>query len=155
MPPAQHPRPDARPPRPERQGPPRRRARSGAAAVEFALTLPVVIVVATAILDYSWFLNRSADVLTAVREGTRHGTTIDQADDPAAEAATRTETALSDYGFTCSGSCSINAVVGDLDGMSTITVQATVPYEPIVGLVPTPENMGATLVMALEDQSAD
>lgn len=131
------------------------RLRRGAAAVEFALTLPVVIVVASAVLDYSWFLNRSADVLTAVREGTRHGATIEQDDDPAAEAMTRTQTALTDYGFTCSGSCSVNATVGDLDGMATVQVVASVPYEPIMGLVPTPENMGATLVMALEDQTED
>ena len=129
--------------------------RRGAAAVEFALTLPVVLVIATAILDYSWFLNRSADVLTAVREGTRHGATIEQDDDPGAEAVTHTEAALNGYGFTCSGSCSVNAFVGEVDGMATVSVQATVPYEPIVGLVPTPENMGATLVMALEDQSED
>lgn len=132
-----------------------RAPRRGAAAVEFALTLPVVIVVATAILDYSWFLNRSADVLTAVREGTRHGTTIEQEDDPVTEAISHTETALGTYGLSCSGGCDIEAQLNDLDGITTLTVQTRVPYEPIVGLVPTPENMGATLTMALEDQSAD
>lgn len=131
------------------------RPRRGAAAVEFALTLPIVLVVATAILDYSWFLNRSADVLTAVREGARHGATIEQDDDPVGEAIARTTASLANYGVECGGGCEVNAELRELDGLATIYVEARVAYEPMVGLVPTPENMGATLTMALEDQSED
>jgi Flp pilus assembly protein TadG len=134
---------------------PSRRDRRGSAAVEFALMLPVVMLISSAVLDYSWYLHRSADVLTAVRDGVRFGATVTQTADPTSEAIDRTTTSLGDMGITCgSGTdCDVSAELDAVSGMVVLRVTSRVDYTPIIGLVPTPESMSATLVMALEDQT--
>ena len=129
-------------------------SRRGAAAVEFVLAVPIIFLIATAVLDYAWFLNRSGDVLAAVREGARHGSTIDQDSDPVGEAMSRTESALAAYSLPCATGCDIEAQLFEVGGLTTIAVTARVPYEPFVGLLPTPETMAGTLTLALLDQSA-
>lgn len=130
--------------------------RRGSAAVEFALMLPVVMLISSAVLDYAWYLHRSADVLTATRDGVRFGATVAKLSDPVTSATTRATTSLNDMGFECAGGgCDVNAVQDDLGGMTVLRVTTRVEYQAIIGLVPTPDDMSATLVMALEDQTED
>ncbi len=140
-----------------RAGRPPSPARRGAAAVEFALMLPVVMLIASAVLDYSWYLHRSADVLTATRDGTRFGATVEQTDDPVTSATDRATTSLTDMGFDCAGAsgCDIDAELDEVGGRAVLRVTLRVDYTPVIGLVPTPDDMSATLVMALEDQTED
>jgi Flp pilus assembly protein TadG len=127
--------------------------RRGAAAVEFALTLPILLAVGSAVLDYAWYLNQAADVLSAVREGTRYGATIAQDDDPTVVAVARTHVALANYNLSCSDPACVEASLGEVEGMTTVEVRAEITYTPVIGLVPTPATMGASLVMVLEDQT--
>ncbi len=130
----------------------RPRGRRGNAAVEFALTLPLLLAVVSAILDYGWYLTQSGSVMHAVREGARMGATIDQDDGPEGEATDQTEAALRGLGITCEDGCSVEATLGEVAGLTSITVRAEVGFEPLMGIVPTPANLLGSMTMALEDQ---
>jgi Flp pilus assembly protein TadG len=50
-----------------------RRAERGAAAVEFALVLPLLLLLAFGIIDFGYMVNRAAVVNNAARDGAREG----------------------------------------------------------------------------------
>ena len=55
--------------------------RRGASALEFALTLPVVVAVLAGILEYGWYLFQLSNVVHALRDGTRIGVTVPNTDE--------------------------------------------------------------------------
>lgn len=130
-------------------------SRRGASAIEFALTLPVVIVIFSAIIEYGWVFFHQSAALGAVRDGVRLGVTYAPDDGPEAAAENRTRAVLSGYGLDCSDtlSCVVTAVVVD-DGVNyaTLTVQVQRAYEPMFALMPTPSNINAQMTMVLETQ---
>jgi len=48
------------------------RRERGAAAVEFALVLPLLLIMLFAIIDFGWVLNQQMSVTAAAREGARY-----------------------------------------------------------------------------------
>jgi len=52
--------------------PPHRRRRNGQAMVEFALTLPLLIVLAVSCFDYGYYLEHVDNIATVVRDGARY-----------------------------------------------------------------------------------
>ncbi len=133
------------------------RGRRGASAVEFALTLPLLIGLISAILDYGWYLTQAANVTSAVREGTRYAATVNQDDGVTATAIDTTEQALTALGVPCQGGsgCSVDANLGEVSGIESLTVRAQVSFQPLVGIVPTPAHLTAALTMALQDQRGE
>jgi hypothetical protein len=128
--------------------------RRGAAALEFAMMLPVVLLIISAVLDYSWYLNQATAVVNATREGARMGATVDIPLGADAEAISHTTRALESYGIPCesSGVCTVRAAYGRVASMNALTVSVEAPFQPLFGLVPTPEVLRGELTMALEDQ---
>jgi len=131
--------------------------RRGASALEFALTLPIVMVVLTGILEYGWFLFQLSNVVHALRDGTRIGVTVPLEDDegavPRAEAHARA--VLDGLGVPCTdgGGCIVRAniaVAGDVD---TMTMSIEVDYTPIVGLLPTPALLRGDFTMMMQQQT--
>jgi Flp pilus assembly protein TadG len=133
----------------------RRRLRRGASAVEFALTLPVLILIISAIVDLTWFLQQETSLLQGVREGVRVGASTTAENDPLGTARLHTEDVLKTMGIDCASvDCEITTTVDTSGALDLITLAAIVPYEAPFGLVPTPEDLRASLTMALEDQEA-
>jgi len=133
-----------------------RRVRRGNAAVEFALTLPLLLAIVSAILDYGWYLTQSGNVMQAVREGARLGATIDQEDGPDSEAIDHATASLRALGVPCdtATACNVEATILTVGGLDAITVTAEISYEPLMGIVPTPALLQGSMTMALEDQSS-
>ena len=132
----------------------RRTGRRGNAAVEFAMTLPLLLLIVSAILDYGWYLSQAANVMHSVREGARYGATLAQDDSPDSGAVDQTEAALRALGIDCGGlaTCSVNASIGFTGGLNSLEVQAEIAYVPLMGIVPTPSVVQGSMTMALEDQ---
>ena len=79
----------------------------GAAAVEFALVLPLLLIMLFAIIDFGWVLNQQMSVTAAAREGARYYAIHNAEAGAKAEAETRaaslvTGTATFTYPSTCS-----------------------------------------------------
>jgi len=130
--------------------------RRGASAIEFALTLPVIVVVLAGILEYGWYLFQLSNVVHALRDGTRIGVTVPRADETgaAARAETHARTVLDGLGVPCTdgGGCIVTATIAASGDVDTLTMAVEVDYEPIVGLLPTPSQLHGTFTMMVQEQ---
>lgn len=118
---------------------------SGSAAIEFGLVLPLLLVVVVGIIDYGQIHFTRLTMTNAAREGARVGVTMAENDAQAAAVAT-----TSSY----LGRAGVDAVVtATVPSQSTPTVTVTVtidPYEPLIGLVPTPGSLRVSASMRWE-----
>lgn len=127
--------------------------RRGSTAVEFAFTAPVLLFMASIVVDYGWFMNRQATLIQAVRQGTRVASRVKQLDGPTTEAVTATTNALAQYGIPCDvTACEISATLDVAGDMMVVVVDVQLDYEPIIGLVPIPDAQAFRFSMALDDQ---
>lgn len=113
--------------------------RSGASAVEFALVASLLFVVLFGLMDWSWYMYHWLTVTSAAGRGARIAAGVKMADDPTGMAQTAATDWLRSYAMR-----GTPVVVADIQnrGYSKILhVQITVPFDPLVGLVPTPPQL--------------
>lgn len=126
----------------------RRRANS---AIEVALTLPLFLTLLAGVLEWGLVLPRQALVEHCARDAARAGALTESADAPAAAAAARARQRLAESGLDPDSATIdatvISSAVGDL-----ISVEISLPYPPLLGLVPTGATLEGTGRMRLEDQ---
>lgn len=130
--------------------------RRGASALEFALTLPVLVVVLAGILEYGWYLFQLSNVVHALRDGTRIGVTVPSTDETGAagRAEAHARAVLDGLGVPCTdgGGCNVTATIAAAEDVDTLTMAIEVDYEPIVGLLPTPSQLHGTFTMMVQEQ---
>lgn len=116
----------------------RRAARRGAAALEFALSAGVLLVLLFAILDWSWFLFQYMTLTVATQRGTRIAAGIVTEEDPAGQAEAATLAWIAEYGL---DPASVDVQASSTEGPTgpEVTVLATLDFQPLVGLAPSPE----------------
>ncbi len=128
--------------------------RRGASALEFALTLPVVMAVLAGILEYGWFLFQLSNVVHALRDGTRIGVSVPRSDaaGPGARAEAHTRAVLDGLGVACTGGgCVVKSVIESAGDAAVLTTTVSVDYDPIVGLLPAPPLLQGSFTMMLQD----
>jgi Flp pilus assembly protein TadG len=130
--------------------------RRGAAAIEFALCLPIFLAILFGILEYGWIFYEQANVIAAVRSGVRFGVTQDPDTDVnyLDESETTVRTSLAGLGIRASdlASATITATVSpSTSATNLLTVDCKVPYTPVVGLVPVPTRISYTMTMLMEN----
>lgn len=148
--------------------------RRGVAAIEFALWLPVLLLFVSAVIDWGSYMTTRVTVARAVMEGTRSGaavfeppTVVPPGSRIVNRTIARTERVFTDMGLTCSNPscfqvqyCTIGAAAdfGDDPALCTnppivtLVVEATLPFTPFFGLIPTPTDITETFEMAVESQ---
>lgn len=128
------------------------RRRRGAAAIEFALCLPWICYILFGILEYGWVFFQHANVIAAVRSGVRYAATQPASSTVEADAETLVRDTLTGLGFNPSNvsTALITATRNGSYPTETITVRAEVPYSPIAGLVPTPDEINYEMTMLME-----
>lgn len=117
----------------------------GVAALEFGLVLPLLMVILAGIIDYGDVYFVRLAMSNAAREGARVGATRD-ADDAAPAAVAAANAYLADAGLTATA-------VATTPSQADPTVRVTItlsPYEPLVGLVPTPDQLNVSASMRWE-----
>jgi Flp pilus assembly protein TadG len=113
--------------------------RAGAAAIEFALCLPIVLAILGAVVDLSFYISTIEFVSRAAREGARVGSTVIEGATPTgdqieAEAESQTAILLTEMGHACGANCTVQADWLQIDTEWYVRVRVDYPYEPIVGL---------------------
>ena len=128
-----------------------RDVRSGAVAVEFALVVPLLLILLAGVIEWGWFLSREVLLLEATREAALAGVLTRLEEDPAVAAQQRLAAALAGAGLDPAGLDSSAEVIAAPTGC-VITVRASLPYASLVRLVPIPARLGADVTMRLQDQ---
>jgi hypothetical protein len=134
------------------------RGRRGAHVVEFALLMPLFILLIAGCMEYSWVMVFRSALNSAVDVGCRAASLVDpglrEADiaDVHGEAESKMVLWFDSHGPGCGGSC-VTAVdvVGQLPARS-VRCTLQIEYQPITGFLPTPSVMDATAVVRLEFQ---
>ncbi len=129
-----------------------RRDESGASAVEFAMVLPVFLLLFFGVLEYGWLMTQEITLTRAVAEGARAALREADAGKRAQAARDRTR-ALYDLVQTLSGTplqdADIDISFSSAPARVTVRV-AALPYTPLVGFIPDsllPESLHATAVL--------
>jgi Flp pilus assembly protein TadG len=124
-----------------------RNSTEGAAAVEFGLILPVLMLVLMGIMEYGYVFYVDLTITNAAREGARVGVTVEDgnnADDVAVSVASK-------Y-LPANMRPPVSSVDGRLVG-SDIVVNITTPFHPLTGYLPAgalPTSLSATSAMRWE-----
>jgi Flp pilus assembly protein TadG len=109
-----------------------RRSESGTAAVEFAIVLPVLLLIVVGTLEWGRYFVVRESVVHAAREGARAGTLLDAAD---ADACVAARAYLSTFGITAGCSTDMNhAIPGGGTTMPAVQVKLDVDFTAITGL---------------------
>jgi Flp pilus assembly protein TadG len=120
----------------------------GAAAVEFALVLPLLITAMLAIIDYGFGFFRQQIVTNAAREGARAGATQPDITSAKSLALTTTNDFLSKGGIT---GATVTTSQETVAGSDAVRVDIQVAWKSLTGfgLIPRPRNNRAAAVMRL------
>ena len=128
-----------------------RARRSGAALIEFALTVPFLLMMTMGVVDFSRYLGTWNTAETVARDGCRYGATIvnNSSGTPATKtdiedtAALQTQNVLADVGIACINGCVVNAAVDtNVDLGNILTVAVTLPFESMFGIIALPPAHG-------------
>lgn len=120
----------------------RRTNRSGAAAIEFVLSLPFLVVLMFGMVEYSLFVNHFHYLQRAARDGARVGSVTLEGNNPTGEtimerAGDHALAVLEANGIECLATCEISTRWESLFGNERwIVVRVDVPYQPVTGLFP-------------------
>ena len=140
--------------------PPIRRKRRGANAIEFAITLPVFLIVISGIMDFSWFAYQRSILKTAAMEGCRAASLVDPGEEDIAisgviQTGSKTMlerlTALGGEEL-CANRCNTKVnFIGTAPGRS---LQCTIggEYHPLWGMVVGSINISSTSITLMEWQ---
>lgn len=132
--------------------------RRGASVVEFALTLPVMLLVVMGIVELSLLMHRVHMVTRAARDACRLGSGVIEGTAPTGdviEAAAEAQALdiLAAQAVDCGGGCDVDATWFENDGWMLLRVDLQVPYEPFSGLLPMlPDSTRGTFTMLTQQQ---
>ncbi|MEN0066648.1 MAG: TadE family protein [Myxococcota bacterium] len=147
----------------------------GIAATEFALWLPIIVVLIAGVLDWGTYMSTRASLQRAVTDGARVGASKFE---PATEAAgsvarpaalARARQVIVDQGLECGNGCTLTTsfcfanLVGPCDVSSqgggrlpppvdSLLVEVSYTFVPWFGFAFTPDRIRTDFVMAMENQ---
>ena len=129
-----------------------RKTPRGAAAVELAVVLPLLLLLLMGLMEYGWMFLKAQQISNAARQGARTGARADatavQIDQAGADAMEVAGLGGSGYQLTVTPADPGSLNVGEL-----LTVEVSVPYSNIgfgVPLAPTPASLASMVTMARE-----
>lgn len=135
-----------------------RATRRGAAALEFALTLPVLILVLGAVVELSLYISHFHQIQRASRDGARvgsitlEGATADGTQITAAAEAQAIDV-LESAGLPCEANCKVKAEWVEKDGWMFVEVVVVYPYASFTSILPSlSEDTTATFRMMTQQQ---
>lgn len=131
---------------------PLRRHRRGGVLVESALVFPILATLLCGILDWGWYFFLTSKVLDATKDASRVAAAASAGEDPRTLAETQARAILEDVGILRWASPTVEGTVGSTGGLRTLKLSLTLPFEPLVGLVPTPADIRAERTIMLEKQ---
>jgi len=127
-----------------------RSSRRGAEALEFALTLPVLLIILGGLIDFGWFATHQSAVHAAASVGARAGSITELGHDPEATAVLAVQRALESAQLE---GVEVTAALFELPTSElAIQVEVEAPYSGLWGLVSLPIDYRGSAVMRMNEQ---
>ncbi len=124
--------------------------RRGSISVEFAVTLPIVLLLLIGVLEWGRMLAREVAVVTVARDAAHAGALTRKTDDPTRIARLQAEDGLRAAGF--------NPAVATVEARSfpnpagtMLELRVTVPFSPLFGLLPVTNQLHAITTIRMEE----
>lgn len=129
------------------------RMRRGSAHIEFALVIPVLVVILFATAEYGWMFFRRGLILDAGRQGCRAGAVVHPTDDYTTIVEDATEDALAAVGVDCATTnCDVTVSTDGDSPRETLQCGLQVDYVGLTGLIPVPNDVTAGYIYHFERQ---
>ena len=142
------------------------RRRRGTTAIEFALWLPVLFILISAVVDWGYYMSQRVSIARATMDGCRIGAAVFEPNTATpgsvskGKAEQRTREVLAGLGLPCGGSCAVIAQycadgAGGACGsppFDGLIVQTHYEIEPFFGLASAPTDIDEDFMMAVENQ---
>ena len=112
------------------------RRRSGIAAIEFALSLPVLALILLGTLEFGWYYTKLVMVNTAAYDAARVGAQADSGSQAVAMAEDAADDLLVEMGFCDGGGCDVQANREIVDGLMMVEINLQVDYDQLTGIIP-------------------
>ena len=131
------------------------RNRRGNQAVEFALVLPVLMILVAGTIDFGWYLHLKHDLVNAMGQAARAGAAGDELSD--AERVAMARTVAADIWSSAGGEGELVLEVSTTGASPTanIIVTGTIDFDSVrlIGYIPAPATIEHTAAMWIEDLS--
>lgn len=124
------------------------RSRRGSKAIEFAISLPIYVVIMSGIVDFGWYFKQRMNVTMAARDAVRAGSLVPIDEEPVPEAVQHGHDTLAVAGITGEVVCEY---AGDAPDQA-IACDVSAPFSGIIGITPLPDAFHASAVMRMEEQ---
>lgn len=109
-----------------------RRGRRGAEAIEFALTLPILLLMIGGIADFGWFAIHQSSIQSAAAAGARWASKAPADADPVVLAQSQARASLDQYGV----SATVTSRLVDMaNGDKAVQVRITAPFSGLMSMV--------------------
>ena len=128
-----------------------RLGRGGASAIEFALGVSVLLLLAGGIAEWGWTMRCQTSAISAAREGARTGSGTAQLDDPELAAVIRSAASLDSAGLD-SETATITATQSGVTPDVVLTVELSLPHPSLVPLVPSLATLSHSFTMRMQEQ---
>ncbi|MCB9684225.1 MAG: pilus assembly protein [Alphaproteobacteria bacterium] len=125
----------------------------GAEAIEFALTVPLLLILLSGTMDFAWYFSQQRELIDAVREGARAGSVTPWTDGPADRATEKTFQLLAEVGVPFSATVE-SEILEDGLGDKVVRVHAHADYVGLWRIVMAPYRLDASATMRIDDQPA-
>jgi Flp pilus assembly protein TadG len=123
----------------------------GAEALEFALTLPILLVLLSGTIDFGWYWWQQSAVLEAAALAARVGAATPQDHDPAAAARAAALERLEAEGVPFTSTVT-SALLTDATGDQVVRVEVEAPYVGLWALVRAPYRLAGSATLRMEEQ---
>lgn len=114
------------------------RRRRGSAVTEFAITVPLIVVLLFATVEYGNYFTELAVVTNAARDGARFGSNQETGVRARTRGAAATRILLGDVGYPCDlgDPCEVHSSIVQRGGVNMIKVTVSLPYNQVTHALP-------------------
>jgi len=124
------------------------RNRRGVAAVEFAMTFPLLALVLLATIEFGWYFTEQQKVASIAYDAVRAASHRPTQAAAMARAEFVAGALLDEIGVNCDGGCQIEADALNVGGVPLVELNITVQYAQLTGILPS--GSGLTAMMGFE-----
>lgn len=131
-----------------------RRPRRGAAAVEFVLTAPILVLLLFGTIEFGNFFSTLVTLNGLAQDAARYGARATTQVEATIQAELAMSQLIEDMAVPCGGGCIIDADMETRGGINYVVLRVEIPYDSLTGAAPGRGSGGVELPLAWNIEAA-